>query len=73
MSFYTQIATNIGKSLLDGYGTFSIADAVLLQKWLLASPDTSLVNWKAEDFHKDNQINAIDFTLMKRQLLNTKA
>jgi hypothetical protein len=54
-------------------GTFSIADAVLLQKWLLASPDTSLVNWKAADFHKDNQINAIDFTLMKRQLLNTKA
>ena len=54
-------------------GTFSIADAVLLQKWLLASPDTSLVNWKAADFHKDNLINAIDFTLMKRQLLNTKA
>ena len=50
-------------------GTFSIADAVLLQKWLLASPDTSLANWKAADFNKDNKINAIDFTLMKRALI----
>ena len=50
-------------------GTFSVADAVLLQKWLLASPDTSLANWKAADFNKDNQINAIDFTLMKRALI----
>ena len=50
-------------------GKFSIADAVLLQKWLLASPDTSLANWKAADFNKDSQINAIDFTLMKRALI----
>lgn len=52
-------------------GTFSIADAVLLKKWLLGSPDASLVNWKAADFHKDNLINAIDFTLMKRNLIES--
>ncbi|MBQ5339116.1 MAG: dockerin type I repeat-containing protein, partial [Oscillospiraceae bacterium] len=54
-------------------GTFRIADAVLLQKWLLDVPDAKLINWKAADFKKDNQINAVDFTLMKRELLNKQA
>lgn len=54
-------------------GTFRIADAVLLQKWLLDYPDAKLINWKAADFKKDNQINAVDFTLMKRELLNKQA
>ena len=35
-------------------GAFSIADAVLLQKWLLAVPDAELKNWKAADFNADN-------------------
>jgi hypothetical protein len=50
-------------------GAFSIADVVLLQKWLLAVPDTPLANWKAADFCADNKLNALDLTLMKRALL----
>ncbi|MCQ2417456.1 MAG: heparinase II/III family protein [Oscillospiraceae bacterium] len=50
-------------------GVFSIADVVLLQKWLLAVPDTELKNWKAADLCEDNKINVFDLCMMKRSLL----
>lgn len=50
-------------------GEFGIADVILLQKWLLAVPDTHLANWKAADFCEDNKLNVFDLTLMKRALL----
>ena len=48
---------------------FNIADAVLLQKWLLAVPDTHLKNWKAADFNGDKRLDARDLSMMKRALL----
>ena len=48
---------------------FSVADVVLLQKWLLNVPDTHLRNWKNGDFNDDGQLNVIDLSLMKRELL----
>lgn len=53
-------------------GTFSVADVILLQKWLLAVPDTSLANWKAADLCEDNQLDVFDLVMMKRLLLNQK-
>ena len=50
-------------------GEFNVADAVLLQKWLLAVPDTHLAEWKAADFCNDNVLNVFDLCLMKRELL----
>ena len=50
-------------------GEFNVADLVLLQKWLLAVPDTHLANWKAVDFCNDNVLNVFDLCLMKRKLL----
>lgn len=50
-------------------GSFNVADVVLLQKWLLAVPDTHLANWKAADFCEDNKLDVFDLTLMKRALL----
>lgn len=50
-------------------GEFTASDVVLLQNWLLAVPDTHLANWKAADFNNDNKLNATDFCLMKRELL----
>ena len=50
-------------------GSFSAADVVLLQKWLLAVPDAQLKNWKAVDFYNDNKLNAVDLSLMKQALL----
>ena len=54
---------------LNADGQFDIADAVLLQKWLLAEPDTVLPVWQAGDLNADNRLNAADLTLMKRALL----
>lgn len=50
-------------------GNFNISDVVLLQKWLLAVPDTNLANWKAVDFCADNKLDVFDLCLMKRALL----
>ena len=51
-------------------GQFTVADVILLQKWLLTVPDTKLANWKAADFCKDNKLDVFDLCLMKRELLN---
>jgi len=50
-------------------GDFSVADVVLLQKWLLAVPDTHLANWKASDFCEDDRLDVFDLCLMKRKLI----
>lgn len=50
-------------------GTFGLADAVRLEKWLLAVPGTRLPDWTAADFNADGRLNAADLTLMKRALL----
>lgn len=50
-------------------GKFDVTDVVLLQKWLLAVPDTKLANWKAADLCEDNHLDAFDLCLMKRMLV----
>lgn len=50
-------------------GKFNISDVVLLQKWLLAFPNTHLANWKAADFCEDNKLDSFDLCLMKRKLV----
>ena len=54
-------------------GAFSIADAVMLQRWLLGSLETVPANWKAGDFVNDDQLDVRDLTLMKRSLLGRGA
>ena len=50
-------------------GILDIADVVLLQKWLLAVPDTHLPQWRAADLCNDERLNVFDLCLMKRELL----
>jgi hypothetical protein len=50
-------------------GKFDIADVVLLQKWLLAVPDTKLADWKAANYYNDNRLDVFDLCLMKRKLI----
>jgi hypothetical protein len=52
-------------------GICNLADVVLLQKWLLAVPDTTLMDWKAGDLHEDGVINIYDLILMKRLVVST--
>lgn len=49
---------------------FSRLDAVLLQKWLLASRDAQYIDGEAADMNQDGILNAIDLTLLKRELLD---
>lgn len=67
-SIYTDSDTNVtGDINMDG--AFNVADVVLLQKWLLAVPDTELANWKAADLCEDDCLDVFDLCLMKRQYL----
>lgn len=50
-------------------GEFGIADAVLLQKWLLSEPNVKLHDWLSVDFNTDNQLTTSDLSLLKRALL----
>lgn len=50
-------------------GEFTVADVVVLQKWLLCVPDTALADWKAGDLCKDNRLDVFDLCLMKRMLI----
>lgn len=51
-------------------GIFSVADIVLLQKWLLATPGVILPNWKAADLCEDGILNVFDLIMIKREFIN---
>ena len=50
-------------------GVLDVSDAVLLQKWLLAVPDTELSQWRAADLCRDDRLDVFDFCIMKNELL----
>ncbi len=52
-------------------GSFGVNDVVMLNKWLLAVPDTHLNNWKAADYNSDNRLDVFDLCLMKRALIES--
>lgn len=49
---------------------FNVTDLVLLQKWLLVSPDTTLADWKAGDLYEDNALDVFDLIMMRKMLIN---
>lgn len=49
-------------------GAFTMADAVMLQKWLV-NDGTQLTNWEAADLDKSHTINVFDLCFMKEMLL----
>ena len=54
-------------------GAFSIADVVMLRRWLTGSLADMPANWKAADFVNDDRLDARDLTAMKRSLLRRDA
>ncbi|MBQ8348829.1 MAG: hypothetical protein IJY19_04170 [Ruminococcus sp.] len=42
---------------------------VILQKWLLAVPNTKIADWKAADLCEDDKLDVFDLCLMKRMLI----
>ena len=57
------------KGDVNGDGVLDISDVVLLQKWLLAVPNTHLSQWQAADLCEDERLDVFDLCLMKRELL----
>ena len=51
-------------------GKFDVADVILLQKWILASPGTELKNWKAGDMCEDGVLDVFDLCMMKTALVS---
>ncbi len=75
----TMIAASKGESYtpdksvkgdVNGDGQFNVSDVVVLQKWILAVPDTNLANWKAADLCEDERLDVFDLCLMKRLLIS---
>ena len=60
------------KGDVNGDGALTVSDVVLLQKWLLAVPDTYLANWKAADFYVDDKLDVFDLCMMKRALISNE-
>ncbi len=54
-------------------GAFSVSDIVVLQKWILKTPDTKLKDWKSADFNHDEIIDIFDLGLMKKALLSDRS
>lgn len=48
-------------------GEFTVADVVILQKWLLDAGN--LTNWQNTDLNEDSVINVFDLVMMKRKLI----
>lgn len=51
-------------------GQFNVSDVVLLQKWLLAVPNTHLADWKAADLCEDDKLDGFDLCMMRRELVS---
>ncbi len=63
-------AQTVEKGDASGDGVFDLTDIILMQKWLLAVPDTHLTNADAGDLCKDGKLDVYDLALMKRAYLN---
>lgn len=57
------------KGDVNGDGKFNISDLVLLQKWLLAVPNTELADWKAGDLCEDGKLDVFDMVQMRKLLV----
>ncbi len=66
----TEELPKIIKGDVNADGIFNVADVVLLQKWLLAVPETHLADWEAADVCEDEKLDVFDLAMMKRILLN---
>lgn len=69
---YETLLHEIATGDANSNGVLDVADVVLLQKWLLAVPNTYLSQWQLVDMNYDNILDVIDLCLLKRALLSAK-
>ena len=68
VSFSVTYGAPVVKGDINSDGELNIADAVLLQKWLLNVADTKLTDWNRADLCRDGILNAFDLCLLKKNL-----
>lgn len=49
-------------------GNFTVADVIMLQKWLIGAGD--ITDWQAGDLCEDGNLDVFDLCMMKREFLN---
>ena len=54
---------------INGDDTFSVADVVTLQKWLLGAADIEIWNGAAADYYLDGKLDVFDLCLMRSELV----
>ena len=54
---------------VDANGVFDLRDIVLMQRWLLAVPETRLADWEAGDLYEDTVLDGFDLAQMKHEYL----
>ncbi len=54
-------------------GKFDTDDIEMLQKWLLAEPNTKLANWKAADLCEDDKLDIFDMIEMRKLLIQNNS
>lgn len=69
-SFEIGYGAPVVKGDVNSDGEFNISDVVLLQKWLLAMPDTQLSDWNRADLCRDGRLDTSDLCLMKQLLIS---
>ena len=69
-SFEIGYGAPVVKGDVNSDGEFNISDVVLLQKWLLAMPDTQLSDWNRADLCRDGRLDMSDLCLMKQLLIS---
>ena len=52
-------------------GKLSVADAVVLEKWLLSEEKTDVSDWKAADLCKDGKLDVFDFVVLRKKVINS--
>lgn len=62
----SQTSTGI-KGDVNADGKFTVADLVMMQKWLLGTGN--LTDWKAGDLNEDNIINVFDLVRMRQEII----
>ena len=63
-----RIKSEIIRGDVNADGKFNVADAVVIQKWLLGVSDTKIADWQAGNLHNDNILDVFDLCLMKKEL-----
>ncbi len=69
-AYMDAFASDTVKGDVNSDGVFSMADIVLMQKWLVGEKDAKLVDSSAGDLSEDGKLNVFDLSMMKQIIAN---